>query len=99
VAEETTSRFYSAEIARQRGEALVALGEPGGVDRMREAVELAVEQGATLFELWARTSLCRQTGDPADLAALAVLLDSLGAGADAVAPDVAVARALVAPSA
>ena len=94
VADATGARFYSAEIARQQGEARIALDLPGGVDLLRAATELAVDQGATLFELWARASLCRHTGDADDLAALAALVDSLGPGAEAVAKDIAAAKAL-----
>ena len=94
VADATGARFYSAEIARQQGEAKLALDEPGGVDLLHAAIELSVDQGAALFELWARTSLCRHTGDPGDLAELAALVDSLGPGAQAVAVDIAAAKAL-----
>ena len=59
LADSTGSHFWSAEIARQRGEARLGLGDDGGLEDLRGAVALAEQQGATLLELWARTSLVR----------------------------------------
>lgn len=91
VQEETGARFWEAELTRQQGEVLLGRGDPGGVDRIRQAVAIAVEQGATLHELWARTSLCERGGD-ADHSALATLIDTL----DPTLPDVTAARAALA---
>ncbi len=92
VADQTGAHLWSAEIARQEGEVAIALGEAGGLERLREAVALAQQQDATLLELWARTSLCRHSDDPADTAALAALLDRLPPGASAIEPEVVGAR-------
>lgn len=75
--EQTGARFYLAEITRLQGDAALARDPAGqrGVELLRAAVEIAASQGATVFELRARTSLCEHTADPADRAALADLLE------------------------
>ena len=93
----TDADFWSAEVQRQLGEADLALGDPSGLDRIRRAVEVAVQQGAGLLELRARTSLCSHTPDADELAALAELVTAFGP--DLRAPEVAAARALVAQGA
>ena len=83
VAAQTGAHYWSAEIARQRGEAALLLGDHRGIDRLREAITLAVAQAAPFHELWARTSLCRHSDDPANREALAKLLEHIP-----LAPDV-----------
>jgi hypothetical protein len=56
------------------------VGEPVDLDVLRGAVELAAGQGATLFELRARTDLCSHGADGADREALVRLLDGLADG-------------------
>lgn len=91
VAERTGSHYWSAEITRLRHEALLAAGRTPDLAVLRQAVDLAVAQGATLFELRARRDLCRHGGDAGDQRALAVLLDALPADG---LPEAAEARAL-----
>jgi tetratricopeptide (TPR) repeat protein len=75
--EETGARFWSAEVSRLQGQAAAArdASDPRVVELLRAAVAIAADQGATVFELRARTALCAQKGDPADRAALADLLE------------------------
>jgi class 3 adenylate cyclase len=79
-AERTGAHYWSAEIARLTQEAALAVGEPVDLDVLRGAVELAAGQGATLFELRARTDLCSHGADGADREALVRLLDGLADG-------------------
>ena len=83
VAAQTGAHYWSAEIARQRGEAALLLGDQGGIDRLREAIALAVAQAAPLHELWARTSLCRHSDDPSNREALGKLLEHIPLAPDA----------------
>lgn len=53
----TGARFYEAEALRGRGQARLARGDAGGADDLRRAVEVAEEQGATLFIGRARDAL------------------------------------------
>jgi hypothetical protein len=64
------------------------------VELLRAAVAIAADQGATVFELRARTALCAQTGDPADLAELADLLER--SHVSPLIPDVAAAEDVLA---
>jgi predicted ATPase len=96
LADETGSHFWSAEIARVDGEARLALGEPGGFERVHAAVERAEAQGAALLELRARTSLCRHGKDPSDRAALAALVEKLCQAGQANVADVLTATSLLA---
>ena len=77
VAERTGSRYWSAEIARVRHDVRLAGGQSPDPAMLRQAVDLAVAQGATLFELRARADLCRHADDPADRQALADLIATL----------------------
>jgi class 3 adenylate cyclase len=79
VAERTGCHYWSAEIARLRHEARLAAGGPPDLAILRQAIDLSVAQGATLFEVRSRTDLCRHGGDAPDHEALAVLLDTLPA--------------------
>jgi len=62
VAQETGSTFYSAETLRVRGLLRIQLGTPGGVDVLRQAVDLARRQGATALEQRAAASLAEVSG-------------------------------------
>jgi class 3 adenylate cyclase len=79
VADRTGSHYWSAELARLRHDVHLAGG--GSPDRvmLRTALDLAVAQGATLFEVRTRSDLCRHFDDPADRQALADLLATLPA--------------------
>jgi hypothetical protein len=94
VAQQTGAHYWSAEITRQRGEVALATGDPAGTDLLREAVDLAVSQGAALHELWARTSLCRHLLDPSDREGLERLLATIPLPHDA--PDRLAAQAVLA---
>jgi class 3 adenylate cyclase len=94
VAEQTGVHYWSAEITRQRGELALAQGNPAGVDLLRDAVALAERQGAKLLELWASTSLCRHSDDPADGDRLGRLLAEITLPTDA--PDRLAAEAVLA---
>jgi hypothetical protein len=84
IATQTGACFWSAEVQRQRGEVALATGEADGLDRLRAAAELAAEQGAALFELRARTAVCRAgPADDQERARLADLLARLPLAADA----------------
>jgi hypothetical protein len=96
VADETNAHYWSTEIARLRGEVAHALGEPDAVPLVRRALDLAVEQGATLMELRARTSLCRMEGDPTEHAGLASLVQRLQDAGLGGAADVATAASVLA---
>lgn len=56
LAEETQSRFYSAETLRLRGESRLAEGDPDGLSDLRRAVALAESQGALVLADRARAS-------------------------------------------
>ncbi len=79
IATETGAHFSSAEIARQRGEVRLARdpSDPAGLGFLREAVQISVDQHATLYELRARTALCATSDDSADHKALSALLDQV----------------------
>jgi hypothetical protein len=91
IADAHGAHYWSPELARVEGAALLALGDPAGEAKVREAVDRAVAQGATLHELWARTTLVEHTGDEVDRAGLAALVDRVADGAPPA--DVAAARA------
>ena len=60
LAEETGDRFYQAETLRLRGEVLLAMDDPGGAEAgYREAIAIARQQSAKLWELRAAMSLAR----------------------------------------
>ena len=92
VADRLGTHYWSAEIARQRGVVRMARGDERGMDLVREAVAIAQRQGATLFELWALTTICEHGGDAEDQAALTALVDGIGPAAEGYA-DIAAARA------
>ncbi len=96
VAEETGAHYWSTEIARLRGEAAHALGDPDAVTWVRRALDLAVAQGATLMELRARTSLCRMGEDADEREALARLVEQLRAEGLGDAVDVVTAASVLA---
>ena len=63
LAERTGERFYEAELHRLDGEFLWAAGNTGEArSRFLRALQVTREQGAGLFELRARVSLCRLLG-------------------------------------
>lgn len=74
----TGAPFWAAETARVLGEARLAAGDPGGVDDLRGAVELAARQGALVFELRARTALNRLGAGRRERDRLAELIERLG---------------------
>ena len=60
MAEETGDRFYQAETVRLRGDVLLAIGDNAGAEAgYREAIAIAQQQSAKLWELCAATSLAR----------------------------------------
>jgi hypothetical protein len=95
VADATGAHYWSAEVARMEGVLLLESGDPAGVQRLRDAAALAGEQGAVLLELRARTALANATGDGADRAALAALVDRVRSGAPP--HDIAVAEVALVP--
>jgi predicted ATPase len=92
VADRIGAHYWTPEIIRQQGALLVARGQEGALGRFREAAALARQQGATLLELWALTSICEHGGHDADRRTLASLVEGLGPDADDLA-DVQVALA------
>jgi class 3 adenylate cyclase/tetratricopeptide (TPR) repeat protein len=63
-AEQTEERCYQAETLRLRGEVLLGLGDPAAAEASyREAIAIAQQQSAKLWELGAATSLARLWGD------------------------------------
>jgi predicted ATPase len=99
ISETTGERFYSAELSRLKGEALARMGILTDAEQsMREAIEIARQQRARLFELRSVLSLCRLLEAPRRQAALRDLLEPLyewfAEGADAA--DVTDARILLA---
>jgi class 3 adenylate cyclase/tetratricopeptide (TPR) repeat protein len=84
------ARFWAAETARVLGEFRLAAGDAAGVENLREAVELAVRQGARVFELRARTALSRAVQGRGELDELAGLVDTFGNRPGP--PELAVAR-------
>ncbi|MET0902312.1 MAG: hypothetical protein ABWZ52_03650 [Acidimicrobiales bacterium] len=89
------AHFWSAEIGRLEG--LIELAQDPtslqGVERCRDAAQLAERQGARVFELRARLALCQHSDDSADLKALGELLECQ---AWATLPEAADAQRLVA---
>jgi hypothetical protein len=79
VAGRAGSHYWSAEIARLRHEVHLANGGSPDPAMLRKALDLALVQGATLFELRARVDLCRHGDDPADRQGLADLLATMPA--------------------
>jgi class 3 adenylate cyclase len=77
LAERTGAHFWSAELDRQRGEVAFAQGDDRAVHHLRAAAARAVAQGAPLFEVRARTALCRHVDDADERTALADLLERL----------------------
>ena len=60
LAEETGNRCYQAETLRLRGEVLLAIGDRTGAEASYgEALALALQQSAKLWELRTATSLAR----------------------------------------
>jgi class 3 adenylate cyclase len=76
-AEATGAHYWSAEILRRQGELRMRRGDTSGLDLLRDAVDLAGRQGATLIELWCRSSLCRESGEEVDRKGLALLVESI----------------------
>jgi len=93
-AERMGARYWNAPLLRLRGEARFALDDDSGADDLQRAAALAAEQGARLFELQARTALCRLTGDPVATKELRDFLDAVPGDLDL--PDVVDARTLLA---
>jgi predicted ATPase len=60
LAEETGGRWFQAETVRLRGDVLLAMGDHTGAEvSYREAIALAQQQSAKLWELCAAMSLAR----------------------------------------
>jgi predicted ATPase len=60
LAEETAARWVEAETLRLTGEVLLAMGDRTGAEAgYREAIAIAQQQSAKLWELRAATSLAR----------------------------------------
>lgn len=72
----THERFYEAELHRLRGALLGLRSDPSAIDAVNKAIEVAVGQGALVWELRARVTLCELGEDDAE-GALATLLDRL----------------------
>jgi class 3 adenylate cyclase len=78
VGQETAAHFWTAEVERQLGEVAVAAGDPAAEALLRGAADRAAAQGAVVFELRARRSLCEHGfGDEADRARLAQLAEGV----------------------
>jgi class 3 adenylate cyclase/tetratricopeptide (TPR) repeat protein len=78
ISETTGERFYAAELWRLRGEALARTGTLADAEQsMREAIGVARQQQARLFELRSVSSLCRLLEGPRKQAALRDLLEPL----------------------
>jgi hypothetical protein len=80
IATATGAHYWSAALARQEGELLLASGDESGLLLLRDAVDLAERQGCTFHLLTSRTSLAQHTGSAADRDALAALVGEIGAG-------------------
>ena len=89
-AEETGARFLWAETARLRGLARLGGGDLGGLDDLDQAVVVAREQGAGLFELRALIARRQAPGGGTVAAALDALVARLHDG-----PELDEARALL----
>jgi hypothetical protein len=89
------AHYWTAEIERQEGVGLLAVGDAVGEDRLRAAVARAEAQGARLHELRARTSLCEHTRAAADAEGLAALIETVG-DRRGLETDLAAARAAIA---
>jgi adenylate cyclase len=98
VSEATGERFYAAELWRLKGDVLVRQQRNADAERcFREAMAIAREQQARLFELRSACCLCRLLDGAQSGAAarelLTPLLNGLAEGTDA--PDVLQARRLL----
>jgi len=92
-------RFYLAELLRLKGQALALKGQPLDAERwLREAIAVASQQEAKLFELRSAISLCKLLRDESREAAVRELLVPACSwfAADVVAPDLVEARSLLA---
>jgi predicted ATPase len=64
LAEEIADRCYQAETFRLTGDVMVAMGNRAGAEASyREAISIAQQQSAKLWELRAATSLARLWGE------------------------------------
>jgi predicted ATPase len=73
--EETGERWFVAELNRHKGQLLLRQGHPGAAEELYcEALGIAAEQGAKLWELRAATSLARLHRDQGRHAAARDLL-------------------------
>lgn len=98
ISERTGERFYLAELWRLKGEILARKGSPSEAEHwLREAIELARQLGAKLFELRSAASLCRLLDGSRKEASLRDVLEPVyewfEEGVDA--PDLEDARALL----
>jgi class 3 adenylate cyclase/tetratricopeptide (TPR) repeat protein len=94
MAERTGSKCWLAETYRTRGEAMVAAGDPEGVQEIERAADLARAQSARVFELRAVTSLCNIVNDAATFDSLVDLVKTFDP--DVGFADLDAARALLA---
>ncbi len=95
VADITGSAFYTAETLRLKGEIRLAAGDLGGLSNLRDALDVARTQSATLFELRAALALARAPrGGAEGRDALAEAIAKLDP--DAGYPELDEARSLVA---
>jgi class 3 adenylate cyclase/tetratricopeptide (TPR) repeat protein len=97
--ERTGERFYLAELLRLKGEVFAARRSPSDAEHwLREAIRLARQQGARLFELRGAVSLCRLLDPPRRQTALRDVLEPVYSQFEegAEASDVQDARALLA---
>ncbi|MBI1396492.1 MAG: AAA family ATPase [Betaproteobacteria bacterium] len=89
-------RYMDADLLRVRAEILHARGEEEeSLRSLRNALDVATDQGACLFALWAATELFRHTGDGTNRKLLEDALAPL-AGLAEVCPDVVGASAALA---
>jgi predicted ATPase len=75
LAEERRARFFQAETLRLTADVLLAMGDPSAAEvSYREAIGIAEQQSAKLWELRAATSLARLWRDQSKRSQARVLL-------------------------
>jgi len=99
ISEQREERFYLGELLRLKGDALTMKGQELEAERLlREAITVARQQEAKLFELRSAVSLCRLLrADSLAVAVRELLLPACSwFDAEVVSPDLVDARSLLA---